>query len=77
MIFGDNLDAFVVEEDEILYIVEQTLFAEKTDNQVGDAQTVLFNLFAVYLFFLIVHPQPLEEKFISGIPSSDFRLQTV
>ena len=77
MVLGNNLDALVIKKDEILYIVEQTFFFEQTINKVCYRQTIPCNMVSIQLLFLVIHPKPFKEEFISSIPSTKLCLQSI
>ena len=77
MVLGNDFGPLVVEEDKVLYVVDQTLLAEQALYQVEDGGAFFRNLLSVYLLFLVVDAQPLEEEFVAGVKSAQLSSQPV
>ncbi len=77
VVLGDNLDSFVVEEDEVLDIVQEAFLAEESVYQGLNAQSMFGYLLAVEFLLLVIHAEPLEEELILAVPGTNLGLQAI
>ena len=55
VVFGDNLYSFVIEQDEVLDVIEQSFSAEQTIDEALYGCSVLFYLVSIDFLFFAVH----------------------
>ena len=77
VVLGDNFDALVIEEHEVLNIVQEALLAEETIYQGLNTQSMFGDLLPVQFLLFVIHPEPFEEELIACIPCTELGLQTV
>ena len=81
MVFRNNLDRFILEENKVFYVVDKTILIEKTIYKVANGTitciTCILKCFTVKSFFFGFNLQPFKEEVISCIKGTQLGFKTV
>ena len=71
MVLCDNFDSLILKENEIFYIINKSIFVEKTINKISDGAILDIirskNCFSVQFFFFAINFEPFKEIIVCSI----------
>ena len=77
MVLCDDFGAASVIENKVLDVIQQGFLLAKSLNIIFQTDAVFLDGLSVWVFFFIMHFQPLEEELIPGTEAAEARLHSV
>ena len=81
MVLCDNFDSLILKENEIFYIINQSIFVEKTVNKISDGAILNIirskNCFSVQFFFFAINFEPFKEIIVCSIKCTKLCFESI
>ena len=81
MVLCDNLDSLIFKENEVFYIINESIFVKKTVNKISDGAILDIicckNCFSVQFFFFTVNLEPFKEIVVGCIKCTKLCFQSI